>query len=101
MWNKNTHIIWIKLKLFKRKNFYFPVPLYIFNELLDCSLDLLKILCLPIPQKNNSNSSAFSIHTIKEILEAIIALLNSSAASTPYEFLELSTDKIELSIKIR
>lgn len=104
MWNKNFRILWFKLQMGKNKHFYFsfPIPLYIFQELLDCNLDLLKFVCLFIPRRPNCNSSpSFTVYTVKELVQTILDLFDSLTEFESYELVDITTTKARISIKIR
>lgn len=103
MWNKVFPLLWIKLQM-EEKHFSLslPISLHILQELLDCLLDLLEFLCLFSPKKNRINPpSSPGIHAAKELLQAAIHTLNSLTDHEPYDFVNITTDKIKLLLKIR
>ena len=101
MWNKCLRILWFKLQIDKDKHFSlpFPIPMYIFQELLDCTFDLLTVLCVFIPRL--SSYSTFSAYTIKELVELTMKLLDSITEDGPYDLVDVTADKVRVFIKIR
>ena len=102
MWNRNLRIIWFKLQM--DKNPYialtFPIPLYMFTEILDCTYELLAVICLFV-SKSLISSSSVSVYTIKNLVEMIIKLLDSLVDGEPYDLVDVSADRMRVSIKIR
>lgn len=103
MWNKGFRILWVKLQIDKGKHFGlpFPVPIYIFHELLDCTLDLFTVLVFFIPRLRLSSYSSFSAYTIKALIELTIKLLDSITEDEPYDLVDVTADKVRVFIKIR
>ncbi|WP_303871149.1 hypothetical protein [Acetobacterium wieringae] len=79
----------------------FPIQLYIIEELLDCCLDLLSIACLFIPQRSPSGSSEISVHSIKELVLDVMALLRALNDDEPYDLIDIRTDEVQLSIRVK
>ncbi len=105
MLNRSFHLIWIKLRIQNKIHFNlpFPIPLYIFQELLDCILDLLIFTCLfiPKPAKPQPYSSfSYTVYTVKELVQMIIKLFDSLTESAPYDFVDVAAENVRVSIKI-
>jgi hypothetical protein len=104
MLNKRFHILWLKLYIKGNRNIHinFPVSLCIFEELMDCTMDLLTIVCLFIPVRDNKNSSAhLKLYDIKELIGLIMILFNSLTEEEPYDLVDIIADKVNISIRIR
>lgn len=104
MSNRCFRILWFKLQTEKNKHFYpsFPIPLYIFQELLDCISDLLTLACLFVPNRPNPvSSSYFTVYTVKEIVQMTMKLFDSLTEGEPYDLVDVTADKIKISVKIR
>jgi len=104
MLNNKFHILWFKLH--KEGNTHlclsFPIPLYIFQELLDCFLDILELACFFAPNRPAVNPShSFSVYAIKELVQMIIDLFDSLTETEPYELVNVTADKIKVSIKAK
>ncbi|MFT4146107.1 MAG: hypothetical protein QM644_16780 [Mobilitalea sp.] len=101
---KGFRFLWIKLQI-QNKRFIsipFPVPLYIFQEILDCSLDLLTIAGLFIPKAPDlKSSSRITFYTVKELVIMVMKLLDSLTEGEPYDFVDVTTDEVKIQIKIR
>lgn len=94
----------IRLQIKDRRfiNIPFPIQLYIFEELLDCFLDILIIGCFFTPKVPAKNSSArISIHLVKELVIDIIKLIRSLSDEEPFDLIDVRTDKVKVLIKIR
>ena len=102
MWNKNFRIIWFKLQTEKNPHFGFPfpIPLYIFTEILDCILDLLTFICL-FASSSHIKPGSVSVYTLKNLAEMIIALLDSIVDGEPYDLADITAGHIRVSVKIR
>lgn len=101
---KGFRALWIRLQIKDRRfiKIPFPIQLYIFEELLDCFLDLLIIACFFTPRTSTPNSSArVSVHLVKELVTDVITLLRSLNDDEPYDLIDVTTDKVKVSIKIR
>ncbi len=80
----------------------FPIPLYIFQELLDCFQDLLTATCFLIPKVPDPSSSApNTIHSVKELVIMSKKLLDTLAGDEPYDLVDIATDEVKVLIKIR
>jgi hypothetical protein len=104
MLTKKFHFIWLKLRVEGNHHFHisFPIPLYIFQELLDCILDLLEFAYFFAPKKTSGlTSSSISIYSIKALVEMIMCLLDSLTEDEPFDFVDVTADKVKLSLKIR
>ncbi|MDO9490891.1 hypothetical protein [Acetobacterium sp.] len=104
MSNKGFRSLWIRLQI-EDKQFItipFPIPLYIFEELLDSFLDILIIACFFTPKTPAPNpSSRVSVHLVKELVVAVMILLRSLNSDEPYDLVDVTTDKAKVLIKIR
>lgn len=101
---KGFHALWIRLQIEDSRfiKIPFPIPLYIFEELLDCFLDILVIGCFFTPKAPAPNpSSRISIHLVKELVIDVLKLLQSLNGEEPYDLIDVSTDKVKVLIKIR
>lgn len=102
MWNKKPRILWLKLYIKDNRHFFltFPLPLYVLQELLDCLADSLMFAGYVIPngQKLQERRITDQLH---DIVSLTMELLNSVAEEEPYDLVDVSTDKVKLSIKIR
>lgn len=80
----------------------FPIQLYIFEELLDCCLDLLSIACIFIPQRSISGSSSeISVHSMKALVLDVMTLLRALNDDDPYDLIDIRTDEVQLSIRVK
>jgi hypothetical protein len=102
MLNKSFRLIWIKLQMENNIHFNlpFPIPIYIFQELLDCILDLLSLACLFAPNAPKQNTS-YSIYVLKEMVQMVIKLFDSMTEGEPYDLVDVTAGQIRVSIKIR
>ncbi len=104
MSTRGFRCLWIRLQL-KDKRFIkmpFPIQLYILEELLDCCLDLLSIACLFIPQRSTGGSSSqISVHSMKELVLDVMALLRALNDDEPYDLIDICTDEVQLSIRVK
>ncbi len=98
---KGFRLLWIKLQIENKKfiSIPFPIPLYIFQELLDCFLDLLTFACFFVPKPNSS--SRITIYSVKALVIIVIKLLDSLTKGEPYDLVDVTTDKVKVLIKIR
>jgi hypothetical protein len=85
------------------KHFYFtfPIPLYIFQEVLDSIIDFLSFACLFAPKRTSPNSSSVSIYAVKDLILMSTKLLDSLTEGEPYDLVDVTADKVKVSIKIR
>lgn len=101
---KGFRTLWIRLQIEDRRfiKIPFPIPLYVFEELLDCFLDLLVIARFFAPNTAAPNtSSRISIHLMKALVIDVIKLLRSLNCAEPYDLIDVATDKVKFLIKIR
>lgn len=101
---RGCRFLWIKLRIENRRfiRFPFPIPLYIFQELLDCFQDLLAAACFFIPKVPDPSSSApITIYSVKELVIITEKLLDSLAGDEPYDLVDITTDEVKVLIKIR
>ncbi len=100
---KGFRILWVKVHVNKDKHFYLnlPISLYAFEELLDCVMDLLDLACFFTPKKQIINSSSVSVHTVKDLMKALIKLLDSLVDTEPYDLVNVEVNNVKVSIKIR
>lgn len=101
MLNKKFRILWFKLQREGNMNLCisFPIPLYIFQELIDCILDLLEFVYYIAPNRQNPGSS-LSVYTVKEIVRMTINLFDSLTEDEPYDLVDVTANKVKVSIKI-
>lgn len=101
MLTNKIHILWLKLQR-EDKHFRlsFPIPLYIFKELLDCILDLLELACFLVPEKNQKDNSQISFYGAKIITQMGMNLFDTLAEGEPFNFFDVKTNKIRVSAKI-
>lgn len=96
------HVLWLK---FQREDKHFrlsfPIPLYIFQELLDCILDLFEFICFLVPDKKQNTYLSFSVHDIKTLVQKTAELFDSLAVNEPYNLFNIKTNQIRVSAKIR
>lgn len=86
----------------RRISIPFPISLYIFQELLDCFLDLLVVACFFAPKVRASNSSSkLNIYSAKALVILVMKLLDSLIGDEPYDFVDVSTDKVKVLIKVK
>lgn len=101
---KCFHLLWIKLRIENRRfiSIPFPIPLYIFQELLDCFLDLLTVVCFFVPKVSAPNSSSrITSYSVKDLVILVMKLLDSLTGDEPYDLVDVTTDKVQVLIKIR
>lgn len=101
---KGFRILWIRLQIEDKRFIKIPLPiqLYIFEELLDCFLDLLSIACFFVPKGPTPRTSArVSVHVVKTLVCDCIKLLRSLSGDEPYDLIDVATDKVKVSIRIR
>ena len=101
---KCFHLLWIKLRIENRRfiSIPFPIPLYIFQELLDCILDLLTVVCFFVPKMPDPNSySRITLYSVKDLVVLVMKLLDSLTGDEPYDLADVTTDKVQVLIKIR
>jgi hypothetical protein len=104
MWNKGFRILWIRIQFDIDKHFGlpFPIPMHIFQELLDSTLDLLTVVCLFVPgTPKNISSPSFTVYAVKEVIETTMKLLDSLTQDEPYDLVDVTADKVRVFIKIR
>lgn len=104
MWNKNFRILWFKFQIDTYNHFGipFPIPMYIFQELLDCTSDLLTVVSLFVPKNAPTiTSPSFSIHTARELIHMTTKLIDSLAQDEPYDLVDISVKNVKVFIKIR
>lgn len=94
--------MWVKIRVDGHIRFSFPIPFYIFQELLDCLLDLLAFVSLFTPKNASSfKSPAFSINALNELVLMLLKLFDSFTEGEPYDLVEVASDKVLISIRIR
>lgn len=101
---KEYRLLWLKFEIRSRRfiSIPFPIPLYIFWELLDCFLDLLTAACFFVPKVPDLNSvPRITIHSVKELIIIVMKLLNSLTEDEEYDFVDVTTDNVKVIIKIR
>jgi hypothetical protein len=104
MWIKGFRLLWIKLETSNNRfiSIPFPIPLYIFEELLDCFLDLLTVVCFFITKVPEPNSSSrITIYSIKALVIIVMKMLDSLTGDEPYDLVDITTDKAKVLIKVR
>lgn len=102
---RNLRILWFKIKTDKTSHFTltFPIPIYIFNEILDCGYDFFSLLCWLAPNgsKRIPTSSSLSPYAIKHFIELTIQLLDSISEEEPYELVNVAADNVKVSIQFK
>jgi len=100
MLTKSFHVLWFKMEREdKHLNLSFPIPIYIFDELLDCISDLLEFACFFAPQQNTYSS--FSVQGAKALTLGIMNLFDSLTEDEPYNLVDVKANKIKVSIIVR
>ncbi|MCT4688638.1 hypothetical protein [Vallitalea sp.] len=100
MWNR-TWLLKIKIKS-KKTRIVIPVPLFIFSQLLDCTMDLLAIIAFFTPRTNIAIKN--SKYNLKEIIRTIYKILESLKEikyCKPFDFVDIQTkeDIVKISLK--
>lgn len=101
---KGFRLLWIRLQTRDRRfiRIPFPIPLYIFQELLDCFLDLLAVAYFFVPKVPDPDSSSrITIYSVKALVIMAMKLLDSLTGDEPYDLVDVTTDKVRVLIKIR
>lgn len=100
---RGFRILWIKVNVTNGKHFYLnlPISLYVFEELLDCAMDLLNLICFFVPKGQSVASSQVSVHTVRDMFRTILKLLNSLVGSEAYDLVEVEARNVKVSVKIR
>jgi hypothetical protein len=80
-------------------NLSFPIPIYIFDELLDCISDLLEFACFFAPQQNIYSS--FSVQNIKTLTLGSMNLFDSLSEDEPYNLADVKSNNIKISIIVK
>ena len=102
MSNRGLRIVWFKIHTENGKKFrlFFPISLNVFRELLDSFDDLISVICLFTP-KTFSPGASVPVRAVKDITEMLIQLLGTMTDDGPYDLVDVSADKVRISIKIR
>lgn len=101
---KGCHLLWLKLRIEDRRfiGISIPIPLYPFQELLDCCLDLLTAACFFVPKAPDSSSvSRITIYSVKELVIIVMKLLDSLTEDESYDLINVTTGNVKVLIKIR
>lgn len=101
---KDFRLLWIKLQIEDRRfiNISFPIPLYIFQELFDCFLDLLTVICFFAPKVPDPEaSSRTDIYSVKVLTAIAVKLLDSLSGDEPYDVVDVTTDKVKVLIEMK
>ncbi len=101
---KGFRLLWIRIRTTNKRfiDIPFPIPLYLFQELLDCFLDLLSVICFFVPKEPDSNpSSRITIHSVKLFVIMLIKLIDSLGGEEPYDLVDVTTDQVQVLIRIR
>lgn len=103
MLNKGFRIVWVKVHINDKKSFHLnlPISFYAFEELLDCFMDLLNFACFFEPHNYKPAFSTLSMHTIRDLLEALIKLFDSITFTEPYDLVEVELENVRVSVRIR
>lgn len=101
---KGFRLLCIQLQIEGKKflRIPFPVPLFIFQELLDCFLDLLTIACFFVPKVPDLDSSSrITISSAKVLVTMVMKLLDSLTGDDPYDLVDVTTNKVKVLIQVR
>ncbi len=101
---KSCRLLWLNLQIEGRSFTRIPVPisLYVFQELLDCFLDVLTAACFFVPKvPDSSSSSRITIYSMKELVIIVMKLLDSLTEGESYDLVDVTTDNVKVLIKIR
>ncbi len=94
-------ILWLR---FQREDKHFrlsfPISLYIFQELLDCTLDLFEFAYFFTPEKKQKYNSAFSVQGARTLVQHAINLFDSLSNDESYYIFDVKTNKIKVSAEI-
>lgn len=102
MSNRGIRIVFFKLHIEngKKFRFFFPISLNVFRELLDSFIDLITVISLFTPKKL-APGERIPVREVKEIAKMIMQLLGSITDDGPYDLVDVSADKVKVSIKVR
>lgn len=103
MSTRGFRVLWVKVNVNKEKHIYLnlPISLYAFEELMDCIMDFLNLACFFVPKNQHESFSHTTVHTIRELMRALITLLNSLTGSEPYDLVEVEAKGVSVSVRIR
>ena len=101
---KGFRCLWLRLQLESHRYIAIPIPLplSVFQELLDCLLDLLTLACYFAPKPSSLKASShITVYSMKALVIMVIKLLDSLTEGEPYDLVDVTTDKVKVLIKIR
>ncbi len=104
MWIKGFRSLKIKIRVEDKRCLYlpFPIPFSIMQELLECILDLLHVICFFVPKLSEGDSeSQMTVHSVKKIVIMVLKSLDSLLGEEPFDFIDVTTGKVEVTIKVR
>lgn len=95
--------MWVHVRVTNEKKITlsFPVPLFVLDELLDCSLDLLTVVLFFVPKKARLCGKEYlSPEVLQEVLESTRILLKSLKEHGPFDLVDVTTKEAQVLIKI-
>jgi hypothetical protein len=103
MLNRGFRILWVKVQLSDTRFFHInlPISLFAFQELLDCIMDILAFLCIFEPSNHKPVNSFLSMHTMRDLTNALIQFFDSLVGTEPYDLVEVEAEKVKISVRIR
>lgn len=99
MWNK-PKILKIKIHSQNTK-ISIPIPLFIFHQLLDCTMDLLALITFIIPGiKITIKNKKYNLKEILKTVYKILEIINKSKHCEPFDFVDIKTkeDIVKISL---
>lgn len=98
MSNRAMQILWFDIEWESGRRFQFPVLMNIFQELLDCAVDLAAVIGLVAPKASSFYSV---IHASEDIIRMLMQLTDSLTKDRPYHLIDVAADKMKIAIKVK
>lgn len=100
MWNR-AKLLKINIRS-KNTKIVIPVPLFIFSQLIDCTMDLLSLITFFTPGiKVTIKSKKYNLRGILKTIYQILETLKEIKYCEPFDFVDIKTkeDTVQISLK--